>query len=178
MKIRWMITPTIGWLALLAFLMPASAMAGSLLSGYGGPGEGNQAILGSALVNGGGGGGGRAGGGGGSGGGTSTGAGQSATVVAQSSAAHASGSPTARHAGAHPARANAPRSAARVIGTSAGIQLHPASARGGASQPASSSGSLGLTGADFLYILLAVAALVLTGVLTKRMARHHGEQPG
>ena len=35
-----------------AALAPASATAGSLLSGYGGPGEGNQAILGSALLGG------------------------------------------------------------------------------------------------------------------------------
>ena len=33
-------------------LCPAAALAGSLLSGYGGPGQGNQAILGSALLGG------------------------------------------------------------------------------------------------------------------------------
>jgi hypothetical protein len=36
----------------LAAAMPAAAVASSLLSGYGGPGQGNQAILGAALVNG------------------------------------------------------------------------------------------------------------------------------
>ena len=49
---------------------PAVASASSLLSGYGGPGQGSQAILGSALLGGGSGG----GGGGGSGGGSSGGA--------------------------------------------------------------------------------------------------------
>jgi hypothetical protein len=47
---------TITALALLtlafATLSIATAGANSLLSGYGGPGEGNQAILGSALING------------------------------------------------------------------------------------------------------------------------------
>ena len=38
--------------ATLAVAAPAPALASSLLSGYGGPGQGNQAILGSALVNG------------------------------------------------------------------------------------------------------------------------------
>src|SRR5438309_8805588 len=45
--------------------VPATAHAGPLLSGYGGPGQGNQAILGSALVGGSSGGGGTSGGGGG-----------------------------------------------------------------------------------------------------------------
>src|SRR5450755_4896336 len=42
-------------LTLLAGLMtvaPSSVFAGPLLGGYGGPGAGNQAILGSALLNG------------------------------------------------------------------------------------------------------------------------------
>src|SRR5438876_10100556 len=53
-------------LALLA-LAPAAANAGPLLSGYGGPGQGNQAILGSTLLGGPGGGSSGAGAGSGSG---------------------------------------------------------------------------------------------------------------
>ena len=52
MRSRRMITPTIALVALSA-AMPVAASASSLLSGYGGPGQGNQAILGSALLGGG-----------------------------------------------------------------------------------------------------------------------------
>ena len=39
-------------LAIISAVMPSSASAASpLLGGYGGPGQGNQAILGSALLN-------------------------------------------------------------------------------------------------------------------------------
>ena len=37
-------------LTVMSFATPSSVLAGPLLSGYGGPGEGNQAILGSALI--------------------------------------------------------------------------------------------------------------------------------
>jgi hypothetical protein len=50
----------------------------------------------------------------------------------------------------------------------------------GGSEPAVASGSaggaptLGLSGPDVLYILLALGALALTGVLTRRLARVPG----
>src|SRR4051812_5612016 len=79
---------------------PAGADAGSLLSGYGGPGQGSQALLGSALI--GGGGGSSSGGSGGGSGGPSG----SASLEAPGGTTHQSangGSSTrrarARHAG-------------------------------------------------------------------------------
>ena len=59
-------------LAVLMAAAPSSAWANSLLSGYGGPGEGSQTILGSALL----------GGGGGSSGGTSGSTGSSSSGAA------------------------------------------------------------------------------------------------
>jgi hypothetical protein len=129
--------------------VPATAHAGPLLSGYGGPGQGNQAILGSALL------GGSAGGSGTSGGGGSGSRGGS------SSAAH---SRTATHG------------AAGTLGSSKRADAL-AGDRGASSYPAveptaSRSGpALGLSGADLAYILLAAAALALTGALTRRIAR-------
>src|SRR2546430_7195651 len=52
MKTRRRIIETAGCALLAAALLAPSASAGPLLSGYGGPGGGNQAILGSGLLNG------------------------------------------------------------------------------------------------------------------------------
>ena len=54
MRSRRIITSAIACIAALsaAAAMPVAAPAGSLLSGYGGPGQGSQVILGSSLVNG------------------------------------------------------------------------------------------------------------------------------
>ena len=52
MRSRRIITPIIACLVAVSAALPAAASAGSLLSGYGGPGQGSQAILGSALLNG------------------------------------------------------------------------------------------------------------------------------
>ncbi|HXP28462.1 MAG TPA: hypothetical protein VN804_01790, partial [Solirubrobacteraceae bacterium] len=52
--------------ALICVAAPQAALAGSLLSGYGGPGEGSQALIGASLVKGP-----RGGGGGGSSSGSS-----------------------------------------------------------------------------------------------------------
>ena len=84
MKSHRKISLTTALLAALVAVVPATASANSLLSGYGGPGAGNQAILGSALI----GGGGSAGGGGSSGSSGSTGsAGSSSDSAAGSEAA-------------------------------------------------------------------------------------------
>jgi hypothetical protein len=127
--------------------VPATAHAGPLLSGYGGPGQGNQAILGSALL------GGSAGGSGTSGGGGSGSRGGS------SSAAH---SRTATH-GAAGTLGSSKRADALAGGASSYPAVEPTASRSG---PA-----LGLSGADLAYILLAAAALALTGALTRRIAR-------
>src|SRR2546430_16064392 len=57
MKTHRRIITSVGLLLTAAACMPATAHANPLLSGYGGPGQGNQAILGATLLNGRGGGG-------------------------------------------------------------------------------------------------------------------------
>jgi hypothetical protein len=128
--------------------LPATAHAGPLLSGYGGPGQGNQAILGSALL------GGSAGGSGTSGGGGSRSRGGS------SSAAH---SRTATHGAAGTLGSKRADALAGERGASSYPAVEPTASRSG---PA-----LGLSGADLAYILLAAAALALTGALMRRIAR-------
>ena len=164
-------------------VVPALASAGSLLSGYGGPGEGNQAILGSALLNGpsgkggsgGGSGGARGAGGSGSYGSLIAGAGEG--QIASSS--HGGGGPT----GSSTSRSSKSGSKQRHVQAGAGKASTSASqpyqqtnrpstkTSGGGSQP------LGLSGADLLYILLALVVLALTGVLTRGLVRAnvHGD---
>lgn len=112
-------------IALLAFAVggsPGAALASSLLSGYGGPGEGSEAIIGSTLVNGpsGGAGGGSAGAGGSPVSGTAgSGRGPSAALGGELAGRSASGSAGPRgSAGVHnapaaPATARLPRERGR-----------------------------------------------------------------
>ncbi len=152
----------------LSAAAPAVAGAGSLLSGYGGPGQGNQAILGSALLNGPSGGGGSTGGG--STGGGSTGGGSLAIAAGRQAAA---GSRTGR------------ASAGAVAGKHLNARVRRASTSGShpyrdASDSAASgagnggSQTLGLSGADVLYVLLAVAALGATAAFTRSLTREPG----
>jgi type IV secretion system protein TrbL len=167
MRSRRMITPTIALVALSA-AMPVAASASSLLSGYGGPGQGNQAILGSSLLSGGGP---KSGGGGGggapSGGGGLTGTGASPTVNAQTRVVRGGKvSPARRHAsGTH---GKGKQGSVRAPAPTGGAQAYPASARGAA---AGGSETLGLSSEDLLYVLLALCGLILTGMVTRRMAR-------
>ena len=149
------------WLALLA-AAPAAALAGPLLSGYGGPGQGNQAILGSTLL------GGPGGGSNGSGGPTSASAESAAALAAGSSSAAGGAGASARSALSGHARKGA---------------LTPASSRAaqaGALKPASypvvepaaaTTPALGLSGTDVFYIVLAALALAFTGVMTRLILR-------
>ena len=181
-------TATLMVLAVLCVL-PTVASAGPLLSGYGGPGQGNQAILGSALVNGGSGGGtgsgGRTGGRGSSSvGGSSTsvgGEGAAGAGTATSSAGTAPRSTTGASAGA---KGGAPAAASHSIGK-AGRPLAGNSSAGTAASARSSTLSasrggaggsqpMGLSGADLLYMLLAFGALVFTGLLTRSLASEQG----
>jgi hypothetical protein len=137
-------------LALSASLaLPRVAHAGPLLSGYGGPGQGNQAILGSALLGG-------SKGGGGSG---SRGAGKKGPH-AGASALQASGTPGATGTAAVP-QGGSVASAGRTAGSYPTVE--PASSRSGS--------AFGLSDADLAYILLAAAVLAVTGALTRRIAR-------
>jgi hypothetical protein len=145
---------------------PASAHANPLLSGYGGPGQGNQAILGATLLNGPGGG------------------GSSGTVAAATSSGHVSGEGTsttgaARHGsqapGAPKASGGAPRAAQRVHGQSAAARrpqdpesIYRALEK---SSSVSAGGSLALSGSEVALIALALVALTTIGVVTRRIAR-------
>ncbi|HEY5390248.1 MAG TPA: hypothetical protein VIJ83_06790 [Solirubrobacteraceae bacterium] len=154
--------------AVLAAVLPGTAAANSLLSGYGGPGEGNQAILGSALLNTPkGGGGGSAGGAGGLSQASST---QSGEAAAQQGAAGSSATkkgsagPTGKGTRATKTAAGGAASQA----AQAGSVIYPAVSREEAS---GGSRALGLSGADFVYIILALGVLALTGFLTVRLTR-------
>jgi hypothetical protein len=182
---RRTIAPLIAGLAALSAIVPASALAGSLLSGYGGPGQGSQAILGSSLLNGPrGGGGGSQGGGGAKGGGGSQGtAGSPAVSPSSTTGSPGLGTQTVRAIKA-PTVPTAHRHATKGAGRveRAGARTVPASrkvspaagapARDLASSPAAAGPDpLGVSGQDLLYILLALVGLILTGALTSRIAR-------
>lgn len=151
------ISLTLALLAVLVASAPSSAFAGSLLSGYGGPGEGNQAILGSALL----GGGGSAGGGHGSSGGFSgsTGSLPTGTVGVGVQVGHGNAASTGSDV--QSGRASAGSSSSYLV-----------SERGGPAQMAvADPGMLGLSGPDLLYVLLVLSVLALTAVLTRRLTR-------
>lgn len=158
----------------LPVAMPSLAAGSSLLSGYGGPGQGSQAILGSALLGGG------AGTGAGGGGSTSGGAGGSSGPLRLGEQPGRTGSSAGAAAGTGgaPARkAGGGASASRQAGAgrTSGAGGSPASS----AEPASDAGTgrsetLGLSGDDLVYVLLALAALAFTGVLTRRLARAKG----
>jgi hypothetical protein len=152
----------------LALAAPVAANAGPLLSGYGGPGQGNQAILGSTLIGGSGGGSGGSTGSGGSGGGGVEGAAPATTSAAGNTA----------QTGAATTRTN-------TSGGASGRGAHQESAAGKAAQPiggelsdrsyhgfenAGGSSGLGLSAADIIYIVIAAAALAFAGLLTRRFA--------
>jgi hypothetical protein len=153
-------------LVVISTAMSSSASAGPLLSGYGGPGQGNQSILGSALLNGSG------GGGGGSGRGSSPAA--SSSISPTSSGVPAGGARTASPRSHAHLRPGEGKQAAGTIGQASdgSFGTYPVSERSGAAQSAiADSGTLGLSGADLLYALLALCVLAFTAVLTRRLTR-------
>jgi hypothetical protein len=151
MKNHRTVAPIFVLLAALAAAAPAVAQANPLLSGYGGPGVGNQAILGSALLN----------GGGGAGGGSGPTGQGSGPANPPTIAANETAGPVARRT---PRGAAAPGRDANVSGVAS--STYSASERGA---PAPASGTLGLSGQDILFILLALLGLAFTGVLTRRL---------
>lgn len=169
---------------LLAFgtAPPDAALASSLLSGYGGPGQGNQAILGSALLN-------RPGGGSGGGGSGSSGSGSgegsgslasgadSSTTSSEAAASSAARSSTetgaARKTSSSPANdagrgSQTSRSAVRSASPPSIADVYAAAERG---RSAPSTPAFGLSGADLLLIVLALGMLALIGVLSRRLTR-------
>jgi hypothetical protein len=172
-------------ITLLVTLTGTASAADSnlLLSGYGGPGQGNQAILGSALLNGG------RNGGGGSGpatgggkvaaralpeGGLSSGPaigrrGEAASALTEGGVSSAPGRPTT---GSGRGAADEGR---RYKPSGVSPSPYPVSERGGVS---AASGTVGLSRQDAVFILLAVLVLALTGVLTRRLtAARRGNAP-
>jgi hypothetical protein len=160
MKAQRRIISSVGLVAVAAACLPAGAQANPLLSGYGGPGQGNQAILGATLLNG-------RGGGGGSGtlaAASSSGSlsGESASGTAAPQAHKSSGGGSSRgHAGAQ-RQAPAPRrppdleSSYRALERSANV---------------SGDGALGLSGSEVALIGVVLALLALIGTVTWRVAR-------
>lgn len=147
-----------------------AALASSLLSGYGGPGQGNQAILGSALLN-------RPGGGSGSSG---SGSGDSSSLASSadtsttsSEAAASSGTGSssqtgaARKTGAHRG-SQADRSTVRSASPPSIADVYAVAERG---RPVPSTPAFGLSGANLLLIVLVLGMLVLIGVLSRRLTR-------
>jgi hypothetical protein len=164
------ITSILVFAALVAAALPGTAAANSLLSGYGGPGEGNQAILGSALLN-------APKGGGGSGAGSNDSAGLSQTSGTQTGEAavpqstHGSsggtkGSARRREKGAQATKREARSAASQPVKRD--LVIYPAASR---EVTTGGSRALGLSGADFVYIILALGVLALTGFLTVRLTR-------
>jgi hypothetical protein len=152
-------------LALAGFLSasaPMAASAGSpLLSGYGGPGAGEQAIVGSTFLGGPHGGASSGGAGLGGLGGTLSGAGNSTPTGGRTGSG---GSSSARRS---PASGGASQAGAKLgrAGTSAFV--YPSSLRfASASSPA-----LGISGGDLVLLAAIIATLALVGTLTIRLAR-------
>jgi hypothetical protein len=152
-----------GLLAAIVVATPVAAHASPLLSGYGGPGQGSQVILGSSLLNGPGGGGGAA---------------AAAAAAAKGSTAATRGG----RGGLGGASGGSPSSSsASAVHGAHGVVLRPRSSSGA---PAGSSGgtlgtsparqaappALGVSEQDLLYIVLALGVLAFAGVLTRRLA--------
>ncbi|HWX75639.1 MAG TPA: hypothetical protein VNZ05_10050 [Solirubrobacteraceae bacterium] len=162
----------LGGIALACFALlaatPLAAHAGPLLSGYGGPGQGNQAILGSTLLGG-------PGGGSGSGGANEGVAAASATGgLAEGTSSSGKSGASGRHRGS--SSVTGLHGAALRAGALGGLHGRPAPAGTTGFYPtvepaAASTPALGLSSTDILYIVLAAAALIGTGVLTRRMLR-------
>ena len=159
MRSHRMIRQIIALMAALTAAAPAAARANPLLSGYGGPGQGSQAILGATLLNG-------PSSGGGSG---SSSGGGSIGPPGSSTGAAATGTPGG-HASGHSSSTNAARHVSTARGTRADGAVSPAALRG--------SGSLGLSGTDVVYIILALGALGFTGALTRRLTQTTPRRPG
>jgi hypothetical protein len=167
------LTSTALAVGVLAAVLPASApAAGTLLSGYGGPGQGSQALLGAGLIN---------GGGGHSGGG---GTGTSAEATPQSAAVAQSAEPRTSPArkGHAPRSSGRGGSSARKVSRTPGAGISPAKASNaypGVSESrtqtvSQDSDPLGVSGADLLYVLVAAAALAFTGLLTRQLTEASG----
>ena len=143
---------------------PAAASS-TLLSGYGGPGQGNQAILGATLV----GGGGKSGGSGGSSSSSSSSYLAPTSIALPVAAARARGR-SAHSGGGRGGHSPAGSPQKGVAGSSKGASPAYTHVSDTSSRTAG-AGALGLSGADLAYMLLAFLVLALTAVLTVLLTR-------
>ena len=160
------VNPFVAVAALMAALaLPAAATGDPLLSGYGGPGQGSQVIIGATL-------------GGGSGseppheGGSGTGPARASGAQGRNTGPGSTVGGASQSRGGRPAT----RSPSRI--GSAGAHRSPSEAQQLAAQLASlrasaepSSGVLGLSGENLLLVVLVTGALGFVAILTKRLAR-------
>jgi hypothetical protein len=175
MRSRRTITLTTACLLTLSLsaALPAASSAGSLLSGYGGPGQGSQEIIGAGLVNGG------SRGGGSSGGGSRGGSAVGPATAAPSSVATGTGPAAAASAPSRPGKhsGRATRRGQRIKGqagsvAAGGTKTYSALSPDAAVQavPGGSS-ALGLSSASLLYVALAILALIFTGLCMRLLVR-------
>jgi hypothetical protein len=150
-------------LALCCAFSPAATASSTLLSGYGGPGQGNQAILGSTLIGGAGGG----SGGGGAGTGSSTETAPSLTVEEPGAGSSGAGAPRHGNGGK-----------GGVSGVSRGASKPEAETLGRATDTLAAqrvdAPALGLGGSDVAYIVLAFLVLALTALFSVLVMRRGG----
>jgi hypothetical protein len=148
-------------------VLPAGAAAGTMLSGYGGPGAGDQAILGSMLV----------GGGGGGSAGSSVSSSSSGRLQSQASSETPAGGSGGGASAGKPAQVGRGGSNARSGAGTTSDRPAAAYKESTGSRPRAAlsgpSGSelLGLNGSDLIIILIVAGGLVLTAGLTRRLAR-------
>jgi hypothetical protein len=170
------IAPTLALAGALFVSAPSVALAGSpLLSGYGGPGAGEQAIVGSTLIGGPRGGAGSGGSSGsrrstgagreGSGGSTSNGSGGALAGAARSKGGSGSSAGAAGKGGGASQAGHA--GGAQAGGANANAYVYPGSLRSAASD----SPVLGISGGDMLLFVATIATLTLIGTLTRRLGR-------
>jgi hypothetical protein len=138
---------------------PSTSAASPLLSGYGGPGQGNQAILGSALLN---------GPGEGSGGGS---AGGSSGATSSGEETSSSPAPAAGSGGGSGTPSGGRRATSRRAHTPARAPAAPSSARPLSSAASVGSQPLGLSGTDVFYVVLGCGALIMTAAITRMLVR-------
>lgn len=174
---------TLGMAAVLVCAAPACASANPLLSGYGGPGQGSQAILGSAIVGGGGSGSGGGSGTGSQGGGSTNGGGSSSAQASGLSHSGESGAAggssqdgSVGHNGTAPASGGSRgHSGAGATGGTRGrgAGAYP-SAQAERAYLASVSQTGGLSASELAYALLALLLLALTAFCTRTLVRTGG----
>lgn len=145
---------------------PAAAYAGPLLSGYGGPGDGAQALLGSALLN-----------------GPSQGGPPAAAQATKAPDVTVSQNAGAGGGGGERGDVGGSAGAARRASGGTGRSPRRDSGAGAASAQmpvralAARSEALGVSSMDLVYIALAVAALIVVAAFTMSAARSspHGD---